>query len=91
MAQIDVRHQGGDSYQVEVSQEGQTSTHRVTVSPGEVEEYGGAGTEPEELLSESFRFLLEREPQSAILSRFELSTIERYFPDYPDVIADRLG
>lgn len=90
MADIEVRHEAGDSYRVEVSHEGEASRHRVTVSPDELERYGG-GAGAEELLAESFRFLLEREPQSAILSRFELSTIERYFPEYPDVIGDRLG
>ena len=89
MTDIDVRHEAGDSYRVEVSHQGQTSRHRVTVSPDELEHYGG-GASAEALLAESFRFLLEQEPLSAILSRFELSTIERYFPEYPDVITDRL-
>jgi hypothetical protein len=30
----------------------------------------------------SFEFLLEREPPSSILKTFELSVIERYFPEY---------
>lgn len=90
MAEIEVRHEGGDTYRVEVTQGDETSRHRVTLSPDELERYGG-GAGPEELLAESFRFLLEREPQSAILSRFELSTIERYFPEYPEMIVDRMG
>jgi hypothetical protein len=35
----------------------------------------------------SFEFLLEREPASSILSQFALPVIERYFPEYPRVIA----
>ena len=44
------------------------------------------GATPEELLEASFKFLLEREPKEAILTKFELPVIERYFPDYPGVI-----
>ena len=36
----------------------------------------------EDLVRRSFEFLLEREPPSSILPRFDLSVIERYFPDY---------
>jgi hypothetical protein len=44
------------------------------------------GSTPERLLEASFEFLLQREPATSILSRFALSVIERYFPDYPRVI-----
>ncbi|MBV8194641.1 MAG: hypothetical protein JOY80_03855 [Candidatus Dormibacteraeota bacterium] len=45
----------------------------------------------ETLVSESFRFLLEREPVTSILESFDLSVIERYFPEYRHEMADRLG
>ena len=48
------------------------------------------GTTPERLLEASFEFLLEREPASSILSRFALPEIERYFPEYPRVIAQQV-
>ena len=38
----------------------------------------------------AFRFLLEREPPESILSRFDLTVIERYFPNYRGEIARRL-
>ncbi|PJE50484.1 MAG: hypothetical protein COV29_03695 [Candidatus Yanofskybacteria bacterium CG10_big_fil_rev_8_21_14_0_10_36_16] len=41
---------------------------------------------PEELVQESFRFLLEREPKESILSQFNLQTIQRYFPEYENTI-----
>ncbi len=40
----------------------------------------------EDLVRRSFKFLLEREPPQSILSRFGLSDIERYYPEYPRVI-----
>jgi hypothetical protein len=39
----------------------------------------------ERVVRESFRFPLGREPASSILSRFSLSDITRYFPEYPSV------
>ena len=40
----------------------------------------------EELVRRSFDFLLEREPNTSILRRFDLSVIARYFPEYERTI-----
>ena len=42
------------------------------------------------LVRETFAFLLEREPRSSILQRFDLALVERYFPEYPAEIRRRL-
>ena len=63
----------------------------VTVSRGELALLAPGAWEPTQLVEESFRFLLEREPPSSILRRFAISDIARYFPDYPDQMAIRLG
>jgi hypothetical protein len=63
--------------------------HAVSVSPAELERYAPAA-EAALLVDESFRFLLEREPKEAILPRFEIGAIERYFPEFPREIARRL-
>jgi hypothetical protein len=65
--------------------------HLVTVSRGELALLAPGEWEPTRLVEESFRFLLEREPASAILRKFAVSDIKRYFPDYPDQMAVRLG
>ena len=85
MATLSVTHQDKCDYLVTVEDRGTSTTHVVTVRPSDVERYA-PGSAPEELLEASFRFLLEREPKEAILSRFELPVIERYFPEYPRVI-----
>lgn len=83
---IAVTHHEGASYHVAVdAPDGTSSSHVVTVWPSDVERYA-PGSTPEELLEASFAFLLQREPKEAILTRFELPVIERYFPDYPVVI-----
>ncbi len=90
MAEIMVERVAEGAYEVEVEDARGSSRHRVTVSASEREKYA-SGADPARLVEESFRFLLEREPKEAILSRFGLSTIERYFPEYPEKIRMRLG
>ena len=84
-AQISVESSGGSVYRVVVTQGKSTTTHAVTVTPEDVARYAPDAT-PQRLLEASFEFLLEREPASSILSRFALPVIERYFPEYPQVI-----
>ena len=36
----------------------------------------------EELIKASFKFLLEREPLSSILQKFNIKIIQNYFPEY---------
>ena len=64
--------------------------HEVTVDRATLEDLAPGAT-PEALIEESFRFLLEREPPDAILRRFPLPIIGRYFADYPDEIRRRLA
>ncbi|MFW6088682.1 MAG: hypothetical protein ACODAB_02945 [Gemmatimonadota bacterium] len=90
MTDIHVTRGSGDEYAVEIRDAAGTSRHRVTVSAGDRSRYGGDAS-AEALLEASFRFLLEREPKEAILSRFEISVIERFFPEYPAEIRHRLG
>ena len=90
MTKIRVEATGGDVYRVTVSEGGGESVHEVTVGEYERIRYGGDAV-AEDLLRESFRFLLEREPVESILPRFEISVIERYFPEYAEEIRRRLG
>lgn len=88
MAAIDVVQQSSTTFLVSVRDDESTTTHLVTVMPSDVDRYA-PGSTPEELLEASFEFLLAREPKEAILGRFDLPTIERYFPEYPDVMRGR--
>lgn len=89
MAEIRVSAEGGDVYRVRVTETDGSTEHHVTATGADVEAYG-AGTKPELLIEESFRFLLEREPRQSILGRFALPVIARYFPEYPREIRRRL-
>jgi hypothetical protein len=50
----------------------------------------GEKVSAEKLIEESFRFLLEREPNTSILPAFDLPIIGQYFPEYRQVIRERL-
>ena len=55
-----------DSYEFRVTvKEGKgESRHRVTLRKGDYQELAAGKASPEDLVTESFRFLLEREPRS---------------------------
>jgi hypothetical protein len=88
MTTISVAHRMGSIYRVTVEEGPSQTVHEVTVWPSDVEHYA-PGLTPEELVEASFAFLLQREPKEAILTRFEVSEIERYFPEYPRVMRAR--
>jgi len=76
----------------EVTVEGSTTTtHHVTVSTAYYEKLSDQKVTPERLVELSFQFLLERESNTSILSRFELSIIGSYFPEYEAIIKQMLG
>jgi hypothetical protein len=83
--------EGGWTCDVRVGQPGRESSYAVSVSAAELARFAPGAADPQRLVTASFEFLLEREPKESILSRFALSVIERYFPDYPREIARRLG
>jgi len=77
--------ESADGHVAEVTVQGpQVTTHRVRVSRAENERYGGDDVAA--LVKRSFEFLLAREPNTSILREFDLSTIERYFPEYSSQI-----
>jgi hypothetical protein len=50
----------------------------------------GGKISPKALVEQSFEFLLEREPNTMILSRFDLPVISEYFPEYEETMIKRL-
>jgi hypothetical protein len=66
---------------VDVSDATGTSHHVVHVSAGDLERWA-RGRSAQELVRDSFAFLLQRESKGSILRTFDLSVIQRYFPEY---------
>lgn len=93
MTEIDVvRTEDGDPFVFQVTVMDQTGLthHRVTLRRTDYQRLSGGAASPEALVSESFRFLLEREPKEAILLSFDLPVIGRYFPEYERSIPQRV-
>ncbi|HET7704008.1 MAG TPA: hypothetical protein VFK35_11455 [Candidatus Limnocylindrales bacterium] len=61
---------------------GAASEHEVRVTQADLARLAPGAVDPRDLVERSFAFLLEREPPSSILRRFDLPVIGRYFPDY---------
>jgi len=81
---------GGYHFNVTVREGRSFSHHRVTLDRIDYERLAAGRATPEELVEESFRFLLEREPKESILGAFDLTIISRYFPSYEARIRERL-
>lgn len=85
MATIEVTETSPNSFSVTVHGL-HVTTHQVSVKPDYASELIGATQNIAELVSASFKFLLDRESNTSILRSFDLSVIERYFPEYPKAI-----
>jgi len=79
-----------NTYEVVVSGKTET-THRVRMSPDYYQKLSGAQFTHEWVLIQAFQFLLEREPNTAILQEFDVAVINRYFPEFEAAMAKRLG
>lgn len=72
--------------------EGRSETrHSVIVERTDLERLDPGAGDPSPLVRASIEFLLEREPKESILSRFRVTEIARYFPEYEREIGRRLG
>jgi hypothetical protein len=89
-AKIEVEKFDASRFRVRVIEAGSESTHQVTLNPKDYGRLAVGTADPEKLIRKSFEFLLEREPKESILSRFDLSIINRYFPEYEGEIKKRL-
>ena len=67
------------------------STHRVVLKPDYYTKLCDGTITHEWLIIQSFKFLLAREPNTAILESFDLADINRYFPEFEAEITGRVG
>ena len=62
------------------------SNHIITLNDDIYLEMTKGVKSKEQLIFFSFKFLLEREENTSILSKFNLETIQNYFPEYKNEI-----
>ncbi|XOV84143.1 MAG: hypothetical protein ACFHXK_03285 [bacterium] len=67
------------------------SIHRVHMSQEYYRKLCGATVTHEYVLVQAFRFLLEREPSTAILREFDVADINIYFPEFEAELISRLN
>ena len=89
MHKIDVNQTDVETFEV-IVRASTTTTHTVNLTQDYHQKLTGGKISPETLIEKSFEFLLERESNEMILSRFDLPTISHYFPEYEKIIAKRL-
>jgi hypothetical protein len=77
-------------FRVDVTRGEEATHHDVFVPERLMDKLDLPRLEPFELVEETFRFLLEREPATSIMREFSLDVVSRYFPEYEDEIRQRL-
>ncbi len=90
---IEVRQtSSGDPLAFDVTvREGRGETrHQVTMAAADLERLAGGRHSGETVIAAAFRFLLDREPKEAILGRFDVTVISRYFPEFERKLPDYL-
>ena len=78
---ISIRELSDDVFEVTVA-ENSTTTHTVTVTDQSPINIADNNVTKTQLLEFSFNFLLGREPNTSILSSFDINVISKYFSDY---------
>jgi hypothetical protein len=84
-AMIEVKQTGHSdplSFDAVIRDSGSQTRHQVTLSKADYGRLTNGCCPSDQLVEAAFRFLLDREPKEAILSRFDISVISRYFPDF---------
>lgn len=89
MPEIRVEQLTPEAFRVQVTQGEIRRVHLVSATAADVERLS-AGLSGEELVEESFRFVLEREPIGVIPDTFHLLLFARYHPDYLEEIPERM-
>ena len=82
---ISIKKRTDDVFVVTVA-DGMTTTHTVTVTDQSLTDLTDNNVTKTQLLEFSFNFLLDREPNTSILSSFDINVISKYFPDYIDEV-----
>jgi hypothetical protein len=79
---ISIKKQTKDEFTVKLEEK----EYNVILDDKYWQELTGGTISKDELIKNSFDFLLERESKESILSRFDLRIIKRYFPEYEQEI-----
>jgi hypothetical protein len=79
------------AFDVIIKDPGGESRHEVTMSAEDAAAFAKLGADPSHCVEAAMRFLTDREPKEAILSKFDIRVIRRYFPDFDDAFPNYLA
>ena len=82
---VSIKKLSDDVFEVTVAKTS-TTTHTVTVTDQSLSDLTDNTVTKTQLLEFPFNFLLDREPNTSILSSFNINVISRYFSDYKDEV-----
>lgn len=85
---IKVKKKSEHKFIVTVEEKGTRTQHTVSLDDEYYQKLTGGRMTKEELIRDSFEFLLEREPKESILSKFNLKVISQYFPEFEEKIEE---
>ena len=75
------------AFQVRVAGDSSETTHEVTVTRADFERLAREDETGTQFIRRCFEFLLEREPNEAIMRTFDVSVIKTYFPEFEEEIS----
>ncbi|HVW32507.1 MAG TPA: hypothetical protein VHL53_08220 [Acidimicrobiia bacterium] len=75
---------------VEVEEGHEVTGHKIRLPGPFLDDLLLTDVDQERVVTETFDFLLEREPHTSILAEFSLEDVSRYFPDFPEELQRRL-
>ena len=85
MVSIKITEIKKNNFLVEVNDKVKTS-HNVVIHDKVYQQLTNGIISKYELLEKSFEFLLDREPNTSILTNFEIQIISHYFSDYTNCV-----
>ena len=84
-----IKHRKEDDiwhFKVAIGYPDDQTVHRVTLAEDYYQKLTSEKISADQLVVNSFNFLLKREPKESILHQFDLSIINTYFPEYENTI-----
>jgi hypothetical protein len=78
-------------FAVTVTEGSSETRHHVTMAQAQCDRLSAGKHTPEACIRAAFRFLLDREAKESILGRFDVSVIQRYFPEFERELPRYLG
>ena len=82
---VSIKRRNDDVFEVTVA-DSITTIYAVTVTDESLTELTDNNVTKKQLLEFSFNFLLDREPNTSILTSFDIDVISKYFPNYRDEV-----